>query len=363
MSVSSTAIQPPRVPSTGFSVANGAPVPKVARLRIMSSSDWEDVIHEWASSALKKVRGYSEVHRCGGAGDMGRDVIAYHGATSGSYDNFQCKHYDHALYPSDVWVEIGKLCYYTFKGEYALPEKYYFVAPNGVGTTLLRLLEDPALLKKGLYKAWDSDCSTSIINKTTIVLADGLSAHIDVIDFSIFDTVSPVTVVEEHSRTPFHIARFGCGLPARVDDLGPPAKISGDETRYVRQLFDTYAEHAGCVVSSVEDLLAVHSSYGDHLHLSRVDFFSAECLNKFSRDYLPDGAFAALQQDVIDGVQEVLSESFPYGLDRVKATTKHAKLVPIEGHPLRDVIRPRDKAGICHQLANEDRIIWIRKEK
>ena len=293
---------------------------------------------------------------------MGRDVIAYQEAMSGPYDNYQCKHYDHALYPSDIWVEIGKLCYYTFRGNYSLPEKYFFVAPIGVGTTLLRYLEDPTELKKALFKEWDSSCSTSIIGKTTVSMTDELHAHIEAINFSIFQAVSPTTIIEEHSLTPFHIARFGSGLPTRIDAPGPPVKITDNETRYVRQLLDTYAEHAAYDVSCIEDLIELPSSYGDHLQASRVDFFSAECLNKFSRDYLPDGAFAALQEDVHDGVREVVSESYPCGLNRVKATTKHAKLVPIEGHPLRDVIRPRDKAGICHQLANEDRITWICEE-
>lgn len=363
MLASSSAIQPPIIPSTGFSVATGVPIPKLARLRIMSSHEWEVFIQEWASSALAKIRGYSQVHRCGGAGDMGRDVIAYLGALSGPYDNYQCKHYAHALYPTDVWIEIGKLCYYSFHRKYGLPKKYYFVAPIGVGTTLLRYLEKPELLKTELLKGWDSTCSMAITDKTTVSLTKELREHIESINFSIFDAVSPATLVEEHSHTPFHVARFGCGLPARPDTPGPPTEMTDDETRYVRQLLDAYAEHASCIVSTIEDLVQINSSYREHLQLSRVDFFSAECLNKFSRDYLPEGAFVQLQEDIGDGVQEVLSESFTYGLDRVKATTKHAKLIPVEGHPLRDVIRPRDKAGICHQLANDNRITWIRKDR
>jgi hypothetical protein len=325
----------------------------------MSDSDWEEMVQEWATAGLKPLHGYSQVHRCGGAGDKGRDVIAYVGDTTGIYDNFQCKHYDHALHPGDVWLEIGKLCYYTFIGEYSVPRKYKFVAPLGVGTTLLRLLEKPDELKAAFLTEWDSKCSSTIVGKKTIALTPELRAHIDALDFSMFGALPHAQLVEEHSRTPFHVARFGAGLPPRIDDDGPPSQVGENEARYVRQLLNVYGEAAGCALSCVEELTAVGSSFSSHLQTSREEFFSAECLNKFSRDYLPPGSFSVLQQDIHDGVLEVLDESHANALARVRATTKQAKLLPIEGHPLRDVVRPRDKAGICHQLANEDRITWI----
>ena len=40
-------------------------------------------------------------------------------------------------------VEFGKLCYYTFKGEY-VPQKYYIVASNGIGKSLRSLIENPS---------------------------------------------------------------------------------------------------------------------------------------------------------------------------------------------------------------------------
>lgn len=358
MAINSELIIPPVAPVSGFSVQSGSPVPKLARLKIMSDTDWEELIQEWATAGLKPLHGYSQVHRCGGAGDKGRDVIAYVGETTGIYDNYQCKHYDHALHPGDVWLEIGKLCYYTFIGEYSVPRKYKFVAPLGVGTTLLRLLEKPDELKASFLAEWDAKCSSAIVGKTTIALTPELRAHIDALDFSMFGALPPAQLVEEHSRTAFHVARFGSGLPPRVDEGGPPSEVGENEARYVRQLLNVYGEAAGSALACVEDLKAIDSSYGSHLQTSREEFFSAECLNKFSRDYLPPGSFGVLQQDVHDGVREVLDDAHANALARVRATTKQAKLLPIEGHPLRDVVRPRDKAGICHQLANDDRISW-----
>ena len=63
----------------------------------MSSGEWEDFVLEWAHSLKAK---YAAVQRCGGAGDMGRDVVAYEvNGQVDPWDNYQCKHYDHALHP------------------------------------------------------------------------------------------------------------------------------------------------------------------------------------------------------------------------------------------------------------------------
>jgi hypothetical protein len=68
----------------------------------------------------------------------------------GAWDNFQCKHYDHPLRPSDAWAEFGKILWYSFCGEYVPPRRYYFVAPRGIGTQLLGLLSNADKLKKEL---------------------------------------------------------------------------------------------------------------------------------------------------------------------------------------------------------------------
>ena len=64
---------PPQIGLTGGVVAAGLPIPAIERLRIFSDRQWEEFVLEWAYS-LKDL--YSRVERCGGAGDMGRDVIA-----------------------------------------------------------------------------------------------------------------------------------------------------------------------------------------------------------------------------------------------------------------------------------------------
>jgi hypothetical protein len=45
-------------------------------------------------------------------------------------------------------VEFGKIIYFSFLGEYPIPQNYYFVAPKDCGTKLSNLLNEPDKLKK-----------------------------------------------------------------------------------------------------------------------------------------------------------------------------------------------------------------------
>ena len=121
------------------------PVAKL--IELLEAAQWEEFTEEWATS----LKSYKEVERWSGAGDMGRDIVAF--ATDkkyrGPWDNYQCKRYALKLQPNDVWVEFGKIIYYTFKGEFPPPTNYYLAASKGVGLKLQRLLADPARLRDG----------------------------------------------------------------------------------------------------------------------------------------------------------------------------------------------------------------------
>jgi hypothetical protein len=45
----------------------------------MEEDDWEEFVLEWVDF-LRKNQAYTEVHRCGSKGDMGRDVIGFNRA-------------------------------------------------------------------------------------------------------------------------------------------------------------------------------------------------------------------------------------------------------------------------------------------
>jgi hypothetical protein len=260
-------------------------------IKIYSPNEWEHFIREW----LEGVRGrYREIRRAAGAGDKGRDVIAYVGEVNanGPWDNFQCKHYDHGLYPSDMWKELAKLCYYTFVGEYSVPRAYYFVAPRGVGPEGLQLLESPEKLKTELTAQWAKGGLLSVAKKD-IALAGALEKYVESFNFAIVKDMPPSKIIEEHRETRFYAARFGGGLvrlpPDKVD---VPEDVLEQESRYVEQLLQAYASHASQELKTKSDLEAF-PLLKKHFDRQRNYFFLAEELRNFTRDNIRRWLFRA----------------------------------------------------------------------
>lgn len=335
-------------------IVSGPAIVPTERMKLFSPSDWEGFVNEWASSLGQ----YGLVERTSGTGDMGCDVI---GTTDpfdpeSAWDNYQCKHYDHALTPSDIWAELGKLCYYTWRGDYTVPSHYRFIAPRGVGGKLARLFKRPAELKGGLLAAWDDKCATQITNATTVALDAALRAHIDTINFGIFGYVPPLQLVEQHAKTRFFAVRFGLGLPPRPPSPVPPRDPGAKETRYVQQLFKAYSDTLARPATRPDELTPRLSG---HLSRAREAFYCAEALRNFSRDTLPDGAFEHLQDQIYGGVVDVTEAAHPCGFSRVVATTAQAANLQITSSALLGRFETQDRHGICHQLANADRLTWV----
>jgi hypothetical protein len=326
----------PKTPSHVSSlvhVHSGVPVPKAVRIRHFSSDEWEEFIEEWAS-ALGIA--YVKVRRFGGAGDLGVDIAGFcsdHGFL-GDWDNFQCKRYDHPLRPGDIWVEIGKIIYYSHLAEYSPPRRHYFVCSQGVGTSLEKLLNTPGALKAKMAENWDKHCLNGITSTTPIALGGALIDHFEAFDFSIFSSRSFVEIIEEHSKTGFHSVRFGGGL------------------------LDAYGDRLGTSLTDAAALDLHDSLKRDYLR-QRERFYHAESLKNFARDTVPDGTFGALQDEIYHGVVDVCENTHANGFERMKATIAQAAAVAATSNPLVSTMKTQDRQGICHQLANEDRLKWV----
>jgi len=337
-------------------VTAGLPIPPIERIRIFSAGQWEDFVLEWADSLRDQ---YSIVERCGGAGDMGRDIIAFDKVHPAIWDNFQCKHYKTGLTPSDIWMELGKLVYYTYIKEYTYPRKYVFVAPQGAGTKLSNLLREVGNLKAQLICNWDKHCKTGITSTAEVKLNADLRTYLDSLDFSIFEAVPPLRIIDQHAKTRWYATRFGGGLPARPKVAHPPTAVAAHEVTYVRSLLDAYGDHLKCAVQTVADLGA-HDDVREHFNDARLEFYSAEALRAFSRDILPQGAFEELQNELHGGIKDEMRGTHPDGYRRVLAVVKMAKLLPITDHALKERLSSHDRGGICHQLANDRKVRWVR---
>lgn len=343
---------------TAAQIASGPIMPPQQRLLTYSPSEWEGFVHEWAHYHLQKI--YKQVQRFSGAGDMGIDVIGFvdDKRLEGVWDNYQCKHYDHALTPSDLWAEFGKVIWYSFKKEYLPPRRYYFVAPWGAGTKLSRLLSNATKLRAELIANWDKSVKNTITTVQEVPLDSALLAYVNTFDFSIFEAKTALQLVEDHRDTPVHAARFGGGLPPRPAADKPPVAVEPKESRYVTQLLGAYGEHTGTTVSDPSSIAT--AKLRAHFHRQREAFYHAESLRVFARDKVPEGTFESLQQDIYTGVIDTHDDNYADGYQKVCAVTKAARDMAITANALITCTNPQDRDGICHQLVNEERLRWTK---
>jgi len=329
-------------------------------LFLMSADDWEEFIKEWAQ--FQKTN-YQLVTRLGGANDYGIDVAGFvtNKGFNGEWDNYQCKYYTgDPLTPRTAVSEIGKLLWHAFQKEITLPRYYYFFAPKDCGPSLKKLLLNSSELKKKLEEKWIDWCSKSITTKEVISLEGDFAQFVDSIDFSKFQYKPRHDVIEDHRKTPYFVLRFGGGLPTRPAPGDPPTSVSEEESRYISQLYEAYSDKEKANV--VAENIASYPKHAAHYNRQREAFFHAESLKNFARDSVPDGTFQSLQSEIHSGVIDTCDEDHEHGLARMKAVIDLANTLQLTENGLIQVTKSQDRRGICHQLANEDKLIWVESD-
>jgi hypothetical protein len=343
---------------TSNEIIHGESIPPLKRLEIFEAGSWEDftlqLVHYWKSH-------YDRVVRCGGGGDMGRDVIAYSNEGP-DWENFQCKHYSVKLNVSQALQEIGKLLYFAHKGQFSVPKKYYFVAPLGVSTDLLNHLMDSSKLKVALIEKWDKCCKDKISSKRgdSKFLDNSLKEFIEAVDFSIFDHIPPMKIIQLHENTPYHSKVFGTALKRRPALESPPDAVKDYEAKYIEELFLAFGDKEG--VPLYREGIEEYPDYLDEFYRARKNFYAAEGLDKFSRDWLPDSCYEELLEECQESILPVIRSKYDDGYQRYLSALSQASLTPYSAHPLSQYIKVQDKKGMCHQLVNIDKVKWVGKK-
>lgn len=177
-------------------------------------------------------------------------------------------------------------------------------------------------------------------------------------DFAMFQSVEVLDALETHRKTPYYVARFGGPLASRPAVGQPPEDLGETEVRYVEQLIDVYTErYPARTFAAVE--LSSDPVVGEHFRRQRISFYSAEALRLYARDSVPEGTFEALQDDIYAGVVEVAESDHGSGMARLTAVLTASGALDLSNHTLITVSSQNDRKGICHQLANEDRLTWM----
>ncbi|GGQ97292.1 hypothetical protein GCM10010280_51280 [Streptomyces pilosus] len=319
--------------------------------------EFEDFVKEWVPALNTK---YVRVERHGGSGDHGIDVAGYltPQGLEGDWHNYQCKHYGDPLTWSKAAPEMRKMFAAAVRGHFTVPKRYVFVAPM-IGRSLVRLFAKPSDTRRDFLedlKSTRDDVITSLSNaqrEAVEKLAEGT-------DFSMFETVDMDEMIALHRTTPHWATRFPQPQVARPQIMVPPPEHGPDEARYVQQLLDVYRERWGDTTSSLEQV-AEHRQASEHLRRQREAFYSAESLRLFARDASPEGHFEAVLDDVFDIVVEVADGIYSLGWERLQAVLNSAGQVELTETILTKYVRPLDRKGVCHHLANEDRLTWCQE--
>lgn len=346
----------PEMMQTSIGITLGPPVPKHKRLELLDPDTWEEIALELVHHHWKRL--FHKVVKCGGAGDMGRDVIAYN--EDGSWVNYQCKYYGKKLPLRDALLEIGKLVYYSLKGEYTIPKEYYFIAPKGASLSLIQHLMDTDKLKEELLARWDGICKKNITRKEDIPLDDGLQKYIKDIDFNIFDHIPPLDIIDLHSTTPHHAMRFGDDRKERPVPPTPPQSPTSEEFGYTSELLKAFSDKENQSIDA--ENLPNFSQYRREYESARKNYYCAEGLEKFSRDWLTDKTFKDLLDECYEVISPVVLIDHPNGFDRYLKASGQAAMSNFAQHPLHHYIQVKDKKGMCHHLANEGTVKWVKEE-
>ena len=223
----------------------GLPIEPLLRLAQFSPDEFERFTLEWASDYLaKQLMQVFEVQQRGGSGDKGRDIVVWFDppqVAGRRWSLYQCKHYDSRLGQGTAATEIGKLLFYTLRGDYRPPVEYWFVTHRGVTSDFQDLLDDPAKLREYVRTGWDKNCKTKI-TKDPVPLTAELRDHIAGFDFSIFRAKQPHELLTEHAKTRYHLTVFGAPLIDRPPPPAPPSDVTPGEAGYVMQLYEVISE-------------------------------------------------------------------------------------------------------------------------
>ncbi|MBO0133769.1 ABC-three component system protein [Agrobacterium burrii] len=329
---------------------NLAPIVKL--VRAYDATEWEIFISEWQ----KGLSGYASVKRLGGSGDQGRDVIGLYSSAGcqGEWDNYQCKHYEVPLSTPKACEDAGKIIFHAFQGAFTPPRKCSFVAPRGPSTELRDLLLRPNKFKAEVIATWNKRVAGNVVANEKHLLAGALEVYVEAYDFTTFTYATIDEILDDHRKTAYWASRFNGVLPPAPAGV-TPAEIAAKESVYVTKLLDVYSEETGTQISCAADLNA-QAAWKADLQKQRVRFYDAEAFMAHYRDQTEPGTIEDFAEQIHDAIEPVLdaeTEAHPR-LTVALATAGQAQPASV----LAPRAKVRVKQGVCHQLANEDRVSW-----
>ncbi|MFJ9893539.1 ABC-three component system protein [Streptomyces sp. NPDC091280] len=320
--------------------------------------EFEEFVKEWVPALEPQ---YILVERHGGSGDHGIDVAGClsRERLEGEWHNYQCKRYAAAVTWSTAAQEMRKMFVAAADGEFTVPTRYVFVAPV-ISRSLPRQFAKPTECRAKFLQELSTTRDKLVVNLTG-EQRRAVQELAAATDFAMFECIDLDEMLALHKTTPHWLDRFPhAPFEGGPQTMLPPAQHREDEARYVQHLVDVYREHFPGTINSLEEVAGVGEA-DEHLKRQRVAFYAAEALRVFARDATRPAYFDQVKQDVYDIVVETAARAYPDGWERHSAVMEAAGTVQLTQTALASFAGARARKGVCHHLANEDRLTWCRE--
>jgi hypothetical protein len=325
----------------------------------LTDGELEDLVKKWLA---RLKRDYHDFERPTASADMGRDAVGFLSAQryDGAWHNYQCKHLKAPLGSGEFIVELGKIFHYASAGEFTLPTRYIFVAPNSAVRPVKKLIDRPSLIGDFLLKNWEDYCLKGI-STTDCPLTHEVEAAIRAYDFSKVELWKASELVEQpHMRAVMHEhIDIDPGEAPRVRDCDVPAELLDEERPYVGQLVTVFAEASGIAFLD-HDQVTADTKYGPQMILARRSYLERHGFRRHFRDNLLAAHINAVDEDVHTTViyRYHRMEKAPL-YSRLTDVMTLAATAPITGALGRhNRVTPGVRQGVCHHLANIGTMPW-----
>jgi hypothetical protein len=304
-----------------------------------------------------QARGWARLNRRSGPGIVAKRIVGFltKERHEGPWHNYQCKQYGKTLPTGTALLEVGKVLYYSFKGEFTRPTGFFFVAPRGINRNLKRLIAKPSEFKRALLDGWDEHCAKGLVEGSVTTLTDDLRAWIEEWDFSVIRPISVDVILTDPDAHPVLYKWFGTD-PGPPPEGMVPAEVGDGELSYIRQLLEAYGEREQCEYADHTAVID-HADHGPHLSMQRERFFDADAFLRFYRDNTYSDDIKTLKRDVYHGIFECHRATHADTLTRIDAVMTQAASTQPSG-TLGKHARVPVRQGLCHHFVNEGGLKW-----
>lgn len=327
------------------------------RVRLMAPDKYEEMTEVWLVDCKKNK--YEKILKYAGANDGGRDIACFYNNDS-IMDIYQCKHYESQINYSIIAKELLKVCYHVFRKNYISPNKYYIVTPNGCSTILRRdYLEGTNYVKFNMDLIKTMNDNNYKFNGEYIKQIKGLEQFITNFDFSIVAEITPQKLIDEFLDSKYSPYYLGASfVKFNRQDAIVPNVIESSENIYVKELCKVYSELDNEKYETPGD---INEKYVEHFQTQRTYFYSIESYRNMIRDNLPSfKPIYDIEELINTGISDIVADPFRNGYKKLSDSLERSVVMNLDAYPLKTIITPHDKRGMCHRLVNEGKIKWIK---